>query len=52
MGRWTVKHIVTKHGRSIRVELKLDQGTRFTVWWPRTHVPAEEFVPSNLSAVS
>jgi signal transduction histidine kinase len=26
MGRWTVKHIVTKHGRSIQVESKLDQG--------------------------
>jgi sensor histidine kinase regulating citrate/malate metabolism len=27
-------------------------GTRFTVWRPRTHVPAEEFVLANLSAVS
>ena len=26
MGRWAVRHIVAKHGCSIRVELKLDQG--------------------------
>lgn len=52
MGLWTVKHIVTKHGGSIRVESKLGQGTRFTVWWPRTYVAAEQFVPANLRAVS
>jgi len=51
MGLWTVKHIVTKHGGSIRVESKLGKGTRFTVWWPRTYVAAEEFVPANLRAV-
>jgi len=32
-----VKHIVTKHGGSIRVDSKPGEGTRFTLWWPREY---------------
>ena len=35
MGLWTVKHIVAKHGGSIRVDSNVGEGTRFTLWWPR-----------------
>lgn len=35
MGLWTVKHIVTRHGGTIRVESILGKGTRFVLWWPR-----------------
>ncbi|SEG45982.1 Signal transduction histidine kinase [Bryocella elongata] len=35
MGLWTVKHIVTRHGGTIRVESTLGKGTRFILWWPR-----------------
>ena len=36
MGLWTVKHIVTRHGGTIRVESVMGQGSRFVLWWPRT----------------
>jgi signal transduction histidine kinase len=38
MGLWTVKHIVTRHGGTVRVESSPDAGTRFTLWWPREYV--------------
>jgi signal transduction histidine kinase len=38
MGLWTVKHILTRHGGSVRVESTLGEGTRFTLWWPREYV--------------
>jgi len=37
MGLWTVKHIITKHGGTIRVDSKPGEGTRFTLWWPREY---------------
>lgn len=36
MGLWTVKHIVTRHGGTIRVESSMGKGTRFVLRWPRT----------------
>jgi signal transduction histidine kinase len=41
MGLWTVKHIVTKHGGTIRVESKRGEGTKFTLWWPRDYAGGE-----------
>jgi len=43
MGLWTVKHIVTKHGGTIRADSKLGEGTRFTLWWPREHAVMSEW---------
>jgi signal transduction histidine kinase len=36
MGLWTVKHIIHKHGGRVSVDSKPGQGTRFTLWWPRS----------------
>jgi len=38
MGLWTVKHIVTRHGGTIKVDSSADKGARFTLWWPREYV--------------
>lgn len=35
MGLWLVKQLVNRHGGTIEVESKPDQGSRFTVLWPR-----------------
>ncbi|HEY3704097.1 MAG TPA: HAMP domain-containing sensor histidine kinase [Terracidiphilus sp.] len=35
MGLWLVKQLVARHGGSIDVETRQDEGTRFTVIWPR-----------------
>ncbi len=35
LGLWTVKHIVEKHGGTVRVTSAMGEGSRFTVWWPR-----------------
>jgi signal transduction histidine kinase len=35
MGLWTVKHILERHGGTIRVESTPGVGTRFVLWWPR-----------------
>jgi signal transduction histidine kinase len=37
VGLWTVKHILAKHGGSVRVESVPGEGTRFVLWWPRTY---------------
>jgi len=42
MGLWTVKHIVTRHGGTISVDSRPDEGARFTVWWPREYAPEHE----------
>jgi signal transduction histidine kinase len=39
MGLWTVKHILERHGGSVRVDSTVGEGTRFTLWWPREHAP-------------
>jgi signal transduction histidine kinase len=36
MGLWTVRQIVAKHGGEISVASTPGEGTRFTLWWPRT----------------
>ncbi len=41
MGLWTVKHILTRHGGSVRVTSKRGEGTQFILWWPREHVVAD-----------
>ena len=41
LGLWTVKHILDKHHANIHVDSRRDEGTRFTIQWPRTYVPAE-----------
>ena len=35
MGLWTVKHIVDKHGGTIRVHSEPNKGATFTIEWPR-----------------
>ncbi len=35
MGLWLVKQLVTRHGGTINVESTPEQGTRFTIIWPR-----------------
>lgn len=35
MGLWMVKHIVDKHGGSVKVESEAGKGTTFTIAWPR-----------------
>jgi signal transduction histidine kinase len=35
MGLWLVKQLVTRHGGTIEVESTPEQGTRFTLIWPR-----------------
>jgi len=52
MGLWTVKHIVNKHGGSIRVESKPGEGTRFAVWWPRAYSAGSEVSPLAVNAMS
>jgi signal transduction histidine kinase len=42
MGLWTVKHILTRHGGTIRVDSTPGKGTRFTLWWPREYVAVAE----------
>ena len=37
LGLWTVKHIVEKHGGTVRVTSAVGEGSRFTVWWPRRY---------------
>ncbi len=37
LGLWTVKHIVEKHGGTVRVTSTVGEGSRFTVWWPRRY---------------
>jgi signal transduction histidine kinase len=37
MGLWTARHILVKHGGSIEVESVPEEGTRFTLWWPREY---------------
>ncbi len=51
MGLWTVKHILTKHGGMIAVESKLGQGTRFTLWWPRSYAGAAGLSTSSFKPV-
>jgi signal transduction histidine kinase len=43
MGLWTVKHLLAKHGGSIRVESTRDRGTRFLLWWPRIFTADQAF---------
>jgi signal transduction histidine kinase len=43
MGLWTVKHLLAKHGGSIRVESTRDPGTRFLLWWPRIFTADQAF---------
>jgi signal transduction histidine kinase len=52
MGLWTVKHIVRKHGGTISVNSKLGEGSRFTLWWPRTYADVAELPEPNLDAAS
>ncbi len=35
MGLWAVKHILQRHGGTIRAESKVGEGTRFLLFWPR-----------------
>lgn len=35
MGLWMVKHIVDKHGGSVKVESDVGKGATFTIAWPR-----------------
>jgi signal transduction histidine kinase len=35
MGLWAVRHILHKHGGTIRANSQLGEGTTFTLWWPR-----------------
>jgi signal transduction histidine kinase len=35
MGLWMVKHIVDRHGGSVKVESEMGKGTIFTIAWPR-----------------
>ena len=51
MGLWTVKHIVTKHGGNIRVDSKVGEGTRFTLWWPRVYASGGGASGSSMDAV-
>ena len=41
MGLWTVKHIVERHGGSVRVESSSPEGTRFVLFFPREFVSSE-----------
>ena len=50
MGLWSVKHIVAKHGGTVRVESMVGEGTKFVLWWPK-HFPKISRVPE-LAAVS
>jgi signal transduction histidine kinase len=40
IGLWSVKHIVDKHGGTIRLDTSSGQGTRFTILWPRRFADA------------
>lgn len=46
MGLWTVKHIVDKHGGSVKVESEVGKGTTFTIAWPR-HAKHQQMVRSS-----
>ena len=35
IGLWTVKHILHKHGGTIKVDSVRNAGTNFRLWWPR-----------------
>ena len=39
MGLWTVKHLLQRHGGTIRVESTPGQGTRFFLFWPKNFAP-------------
>jgi signal transduction histidine kinase len=54
MGLWTVKHIVEKHGGTVRVSSELGKGTQFTILWPRQFaaVPQPSLAPAPLLVVN
>ena len=45
MGLWTVRHVMTRHGGSVRVQSRRGGGTEFLLFWPR-EVPAATFADS------
>jgi two-component system sensor histidine kinase DctS len=42
MGLWMVKHVVDRHGGSVKVESEMGKGTTFTIAWPRHANPRRE----------
>ena len=50
MGLWSVKHIITKHGGTVRVESTVGKGTKFILWWPKDFpkaAPLQELVAAS-----